>query len=77
MQNILVHFKKLGKNEAKYAESFSNIVSQYNDKQMKVIIAVLPDYVKDVLEETSKEYQRITGKSKKGKSSTNINFSEK
>lgn len=73
MQNILVHFKKLGKNEEKYAESFSNIVSQYNDKQMKVIIAVLPDYVKDVLEETSKEYQRITGKSKKGKSSTNIN----
>jgi len=73
MQNILVHFKKLGKNEDKYAESFGNIVSQYNDEQMKVIIAVLPDYVKDVLEETSKEYQRITGKSKKGKSSTNIN----
>ena len=59
MQNILMHFKKLGKNEERYAESFKNIVSQYTDAQLKVIIAVLPNNVKAVLEETSPEYQRI------------------
>ena len=59
MQNILMHFKKLGTNEAKYAESFRNIVSQYNPEQMKIIIAILPANVKEVLEETSPEYQKI------------------
>lgn len=59
MQNILMHFKKLGKNEEKYVESFSNIVTQYNDAQLKVIIAVLPNDVKAVLAENSAEYQRI------------------
>lgn len=59
MQNILMHFKKLGTNEDKYAESFKNIVSQYNKQQLKVIIAVLPNNVKEVLEETSPEYQEI------------------
>ena len=59
MQNILMHFKKLGKNEDRYAESFKNIVSQYSDAQLRVIIAVLPSNVKAVLEETSPEYQRI------------------
>ena len=59
MQNILMHFKKLGNNEAKYAESFKNIVSQYNEQQLKVIIAVLPNNVKEVLRETSPEYQKI------------------
>ena len=59
MQNILMHFKKLGNNEAKYAESFKNIVSQYNEQQLKVIIAVLPNNVKEVLSETSPEYQKI------------------
>ena len=59
MQNILIHFKKLGTNEARYAESFKNIVSQYNQEQLKVIIAVLPQNVKDVLEETSPEYRKI------------------
>ena len=65
MQNILMHFKKLGNSEEKYAESFKNIVSQYNEKQLKVIIAMLPKNVKEVLEETSLEYQKImypTGK---------------
>ena len=59
MQNILMHFKKLGNNEDKYAESFKNIVSQYTQEQLKVIIAVLPNNVKEVLSETSPEYQKI------------------
>ena len=59
IQNILMHFKKLGKNETKYVESFNNIVSQYNDEQLKVIIAVLPNNVKLVLNEYSPEYQRL------------------
>ena len=59
MHNILMHFKKLGKNEEKYVESFNNIVSQYNDEQLKVIIALLPNNVKEVLDEQSTEYQRI------------------
>ena len=60
-----MHFKKLGNNEEKYAESFKNIVSQYTQEQLKVIIAVLPNNVKEVLSETSPEYQKIvypTGK---------------
>ena len=59
MQNILNHFKKLGFNEEKYAESFKNIVSQYNQEQLKVIIAVLPINVREVLAETSPEYRKI------------------
>ena len=59
MQNILIHFKKIGGNTAKYAESFRNIVSQYNQEQLKIIIAVLPNEVKEVLERTSPEYQKI------------------
>lgn len=65
MRNILMHFKKLENNEEKYAESFKNIVSQYTQEQLKVIIAVLPNNVKEVLSETSPEYQKIvypTGK---------------
>ena len=59
LQNILMHFKKLGRNETRYVESFNNIVSQYNDEQLKVIIAVLPNMVKEILRENSPEYQRI------------------
>ena len=61
MQNILAHFRKLGKNEERYVESFNNIVSQYNDNQLKVIIAMLPNHVKEVLQTESSEYQRIMG----------------
>ena len=56
-----MHFKKLGKNEDKYAESFKNIVSQYNDTQLKVIISILPKNVKNILEVKSPEYQKIMG----------------
>ena len=59
MRNIINHFKKLGKNEDQYVQSFRNIVSQYNEKQLKVIISVLPLGVKAVLEEKSPEYQKI------------------
>lgn len=59
MQHILSYFKKLGKKEDKYVEAFNKILSQYNENQMKIIIAILPTNVKAVLEESSPEYQRI------------------
>lgn len=59
MQHILSYFKKLGKNEEKYVECFKKIVSQYNKKQMKIIIAILPLHVRSVLEELSPEYQKL------------------
>ncbi len=62
MQHILSYFKRLGKNEEKYIEVFRNIVSQYNDNQMKIIIAILPLHVRSVLEEASPEYQKIVSR---------------
>lgn len=59
LQNILRHFKKLGKNEKDYVESFTKIISQYNKEQMKIVIAVLPQNVKNILQENSVEYQKI------------------
>lgn len=59
VQNILAHYKKLGKNEEKYVESFNNIVSQYTDNQLKIIIKYLPINVKAVLEEKSTKYQEL------------------
>lgn len=66
IQTILRHFKRLGKNEDKYVESFEKIVSQYNDSQLKVIIAVLPENVKEVLSLRSEEYKRIMAPKNKG-----------
>ena len=63
MQHILSYFKRLGKNEEKYVEGFRKIVSQYNEEQLKVIMAILPLHVKSVLEEVSPEYQRLVAKS--------------
>lgn len=66
IQNILSHYKKLGKNTDKYVDSFNNIVSQYTDAQLKVIINFLPVNVKAVLEAESPKYQELvisTGKS--------------
>ena len=37
IQNILAHYKRLGKDEKKYVESFDNIASQYNDTQLRII----------------------------------------
>ncbi len=65
VQNILAHYKRLGKNEEKYVDSFNNIVSQYTDNQLKIIIRYLPIGVKAVLEEKSPKYQELveyTGK---------------
>ena len=59
MQYILSYFNKLGRNEEKYAEVFKNIVSQYNEKQLRIIISTLPLHVRSVLEESSPEYQRL------------------
>lgn len=65
IQNILAHFKKLGRNTAKYAESFNNIASQYTDEQLRIIVNCLPINVKAVLETDCERYQElmaVTGK---------------
>ena len=59
IQNILTHFKKLGKNTDKYAESFNSIATQYTDEQLKIVINCLPVSVKAVLENECKKYQEL------------------
>ncbi len=59
IQSILSHYKKLGKNTEKYIDSFNNIVSQYNDTQLRIIINFLPIGVKAVLEAGSPKYQEL------------------
>lgn len=59
IQNILTHYKRLGKNEDKYIESFNSIANQYTDEQLKVIIKFLPIGVKAVLEAGSPKYQQL------------------
>lgn len=59
IQNIRAHYKKLGKNEEAYVESFNNIASQYTDSQLRVIVKFLPLNVKAVLETNSPKYQSI------------------
>ncbi len=59
IQNIRAHYKKLGKNEEAYVESFNNIAAQYTDAQLRVIIKFLPLNVKAVLETESPKYQSI------------------
>ncbi len=59
VQNILAHYKRLGKDEDRYIDSFNNIVSQYNDNQLRIIINCLPMGVKAVLEERSPKYQEL------------------
>ncbi len=59
IQNIRTHYKKLGKNEDRYVESFNNIAAQYNDAQLRIIIQFLPLNVKAVLEAESPKYQSI------------------
>ncbi len=59
IQNILAHYKRLGKNEDKYLESFDNIASQYNDTQLRIISKFLPLNVRAVLEERSPKYQQV------------------
>lgn len=59
IQNILTHYKRLGKNEEKYVESFNSIASQYTDEQLKLIVKFLPIGVKAVLESNCPKYQQI------------------
>ena len=59
IQNILAHYKRLGKNEDRYIESFNNIAAQYNDTQLRIITKFLPLNVRAVLEESSPKYQQI------------------
>ena len=59
VENIIAHYARLGKNEDKYLESFNNIVAQYTDTQLKIIIKYLPMNVKAVLEERSPKYQQL------------------
>ncbi len=63
IQNILNHFKKLGKSTDRYTDSFNNIAGQYTDDQLKLIINVLPMKVKAVLEAESEKYQTLMGTS--------------
>lgn len=59
IQNILNHYKKLGRNEEKYVESFDHIASQYTANQLRLIAKFLPLNVKAVLEANSSTYQEI------------------
>ncbi len=59
MQNILAHYKRLGKDEEKYVQSFDSIAAQYNDTQLRIICRYLPLNVRAVLEEKSEKYQKL------------------
>ena len=59
IQNIVAHYKRLGKNEERYIDSFNNIAAQYNDTQLRIISKFLPLNVRAVLEEKSEKYQQI------------------
>lgn len=59
IQNIVAHYKRLGKNEDRYIDSFNNIAAQYNDTQLRIISKFLPLNVRAVLEEKSTKYQQI------------------
>ena len=61
IQNILNYFKRLGKDTDRYTDAFNNVVSQYNDEQLKIIINVLPDKIKSVLAVESTKYQALMG----------------
>lgn len=61
IQNILAHYKKLGKNEEKYIESFDSIAVQYTDEQLKLIVTFLPKNVTSVLESGSSKYRQVMG----------------
>ena len=79
IQNILNHYKKLGKNEEEYVRSFDNIAEQYTDAQLRVICRFLPLNVKAVLEANSQKYQELVTfgtvtPSNKGKVKPNKNY---
>ena len=59
IQNILNHYKRLGKNEEQYVSSFNNIAAQYTDAQLRVICKFLPLNVRAVLEANCQKYQEL------------------
>ena len=59
VQNIVNYYKKLGKNEERYTDSFNNIATQYTDAQLRIIIRYLPINVKAVLESECAKYQEL------------------
>ena len=59
IQSILSYFKRLGRNEERYVETFNSVASQYTDQQLKLIIKFLPLNVKAVLEENCPKYQQL------------------
>ena len=67
IQNILMHYKRLGKNTERYVDSFNNIAGQYTDAQLKVIAKFLPLNVKAILEAESPKYQELMTTGTKGK----------
>lgn len=72
IQSILIHYKKLGKNEDAYVASFNDIATQYTNEQLKIIAKYLPLNVKAVLEEKSEKYQEIMmGTTRRPQTSTN------
>ena len=84
IQNILAHFKRLGKNETKYLESYNRIAEQYNDNQLKIISKCLPLGVRAILEEKSPKYQQVmafnrsvSNELRKPKKETNDGLSQK
>lgn len=61
IQNILSHYKKLGRDEEKYVSSFDSIAAQYNSEQLKLIVTFLPKNVISVLENNSTRYRQLMG----------------
>ena len=59
IQNIVSFYKKLGKNEEKYVESFNHIATQYTDSQLRLISKFLPIEVRAVLESSCTKYQEV------------------
>ena len=59
IQSILNHYTKIAGNEQKCVESFDIIASQYNPKQLKIIVNFLPMSVKSILEKYSARYQQL------------------
>lgn len=77
IQNILAHYKRLGKNEEKYIESFDSIAVQYTDEQLKLIITFLPKNVISVLENGSPKYRQVMGLNPKNYNSKEKRFKAK
>lgn len=77
IQNILAHYKRLGKNEEKYIESFDSIAVQYTDEQLKLIITFLPKSVISVLENGSPKYRQVMGLNPKNYNSKEKRFKAK